>query len=147
MSLEVSCAYRPEHGGKLPMLESVPDVTPLDAPAGIAVLLDEGRPLAAVASGGFDSVGPTPVDGASAMNPLGAGELSVGEPMVGELIDGGVNVAVVGVDSVGDASDDDVGVDVPTLPNGRGAGVSGAAGRGKHGACSVCTAGLGFATG
>ncbi len=127
------------------MLESVPDVSPLDAPAGIVLLLVDGRPLT-MTGDGFDAVPPTPVDGAGVTNPFGAGELDVGEPMAGELIDGGVNVAVVGVASVGDASEDDVGVDGPALPNGRGAGVGGAVGRGTHGVCSVCTAGLGFAT-
>jgi hypothetical protein len=147
MAIAVGPAYRPGHGGTLPTLDDPDrDVNPLDAPAGIAVLLDEGRPPT-VPGDGLDAVDPTLVDGAGVMNPPGAGALNVGEPAVGELIDGGVNVDVLGVNSVGDATDDDVAVDVPVLTNGRGGGLNGAAGLGKHGAGSVCMAGFGFATG
>jgi hypothetical protein len=154
--------------------------TPRDAPLGIVVvvaLLDtldvpdrpdrpdrDGRPLTTEEGEGVDPVLPAVAEGAGVTNPLGAGELKVGDDGIGDASDGAVNVDVAGTLVVGDvAGPDDVSaeddpLEVPRLLNGRGAGAAGAAGRGKHGAWSVCpaggvrpsgsvvVAGLGFAT-
>lgn len=137
--------------------------TPRDAPLGIVIVLpeDDGRPLTTEEGDGEDAVVTAVDDGAGVTNPLGAGELKVGDVGVGDAIDGAVSVDVVGTLGVGDGitvDDVDDPPEVPRLLNGRGAGVVGAAGLGKHGACSVwaaggvcapgsdCVAGLGFAT-
>ena len=121
--------------------------TPRDAPAGTVVVLaeDDGRPLTTDDDGGVDAIELAGAVGAGVTNPLGAGELKVGDATVGDASDGAVNVDVVGTLGVGEvATPDDVDaddpLDVPRLLNGRGAGVAGAAGRGKHGVCSVCPA-------
>ena len=145
--------------------------TPRDAPLGIVIVLpdDDGRPLTTDDDEGEDPVVTAVDEGAGVTNPLGAGELKVGDVGVGDAIDGVVSVEVVGTLGLGDVvAIDDVDdpaevprlvpAEVPRLLNGRGAGVGGAAGRGKHGACRVwaaggvcalgsdCVAALGFAT-
>jgi hypothetical protein len=142
---------------------------PRDAPLGVVIVLaeDDGRPLTNEDDEGVDAAVAAVDEGAGLTNPLGAGELKVGDVSVGGAIDGAVSVDVAGTFGVGDDMTDDVDdvmveddpTDVPTLLNGRGAGVVGAAGRGKHGAGSVWAAepvcvsesdrvvGLGFATG
>jgi len=149
------CGYRPWQGGKPPMLVA-PDAeaidTPRDAPLGIVVIvvapLVDGRPLTTEEAAGVDPVLPAVAEGAGVTNPLGAGELKGGDDGVGDAIDGAVNVDDAGTLGVGDvAGPDDISaeddpLEVPRLLNGRGAGAAGAAGRGKHGACSVCPAGV-----
>jgi hypothetical protein len=84
------------------------------------------------------------VAGAGVTDPAGAGELSAVDGDV--TVDGDVAIdGVVALD--GGVASDPVGV--LRLRNGwvvGGAGLGGA-GRGKHGLCRVCAAGLGFATG
>ena len=85
--------------------------------------------------------------GAGVTNPLDVGALDVGEPIAGDV--------TLGDPSDGDAVNDSDLLFAPVIGSGltSGSGIKvevvrldGTPGRGMHGVCTVCVAGLGFTT-